>query len=272
MSTKTDLLERYGLDLEAAVSKLISSGNWIQLLDISARFAAYSSQNILLLFSQACSRGFSPTLVAGYRGWQRLGRQVKAGEKALYIVAPKMRKASSRQVAPEEDFQVLIGFRMVGVFDLCQTMGDDLAMPPQPQLLDSESPLIPALVQRLIKLMDVRGFSVEFEPLEGANGLTDFESTSVKVRSDVPSLQQLKTLLHETAHVLLHQHRLVSRGEAELEAESCAYVVCRALGFDSSSYSFPYVARWSLGDIDLVCRVVRSVHHTAREIIKFLEE
>ncbi len=43
----------------------------------------------------------------------------------------------------------------------------------------------------------------------------------------------MKTLAHEIAHALLHEH-FDSRALAELEAESTAYVVCQSLGLDSS--------------------------------------
>ena len=35
------------------------------------------------------------------------------------------------------------------------------------------------------------------------------------------------------------------RSTREVQAESVAYVVCRALGLDTSDYSFGYVAGWS---------------------------
>ncbi len=272
MKPSADLVAKFGLDLEAEVRKLICEGNWCQLLDVSARFRSYSSQNIMLLFSQACSRGFSPTLVTGYRGWQRLGRQVRKGEKALYILAPRVKKVCFEADGAEGmASEVLTGFRLVCVFDLCQTTGDDLAVPPEPKLLESESVSIGEVIARLGAFLELRGFTHCFEPLDSVNGFTDFNRRIVKVRSDVSSLQRLKTLLHETAHVVMHSAGHLSRVRAELEAESSAYVVCRALGFDSSSYSFPYVARWSQGNSELVGEVARSVHVCAWEILEFLE-
>lgn len=273
MSSKVDLLERYGLDLEGAVRNLIDKGNWRDLLDLSARFKSYSTTNLLLLFSQACNRGFSPSIVAGYRSWQRLGRQVKKGEKALFIFAPNIKKVG---VGLDLDSngelnEVVVGYRLVSVFDVSQTTGDELPQPPEPLLLDVESFAILDLIEELTEFLAIQGFEVAFEPLDAVNGFTDFENKLVKVRSDVSSSQRLKTLVHETAHAILHNEGIISRAQAELEAESCAYVVCRALGIDSSSYSFPYVARWSDGDVELVNRVARSVHRCAGKILECLE-
>ena len=39
----------------------------------------------------------------------------------------------------------------------------------------------------------------------------------------------------------------MARGLKELEAESTAYVICTALGMDTSDYSFGYVAGWAGG-------------------------
>lgn len=273
MSTKVDLLEKYGLDLEGAVRDLVDRGNWRQLLDLSARFRSYSPLNLLMLFSQACNRGFSPTLVAGYKGWQKLGRQVKKGEKALYIFAPTIKRVDQAidLVSSEPPKEVLVGYRLVSVFDLSQTAGDDLPLPPEPLLLDSESSEIPVLLELLTVFLKRSGFTVKFESFDEVNGFTDFENYLVKVRSNVSASQRLKTLVHETAHVVLHQSGAVSRIQAELEAESCAYVVCRALGVDSSSYSFPYVARWSGGNVALVSQVAQSIHRCAGKILDCLE-
>lgn len=137
--------------------------------------------------------------------------------------------------------------------------------------MDVESFAILDLIEELTEFLAIQGFEVAFEPLDAVNGFTDFENKLVKVRSDVSSSQRLKTLVHETAHAILHNEGIISRAQAELEAESCAYVVCRALGIDSSSYSFPYVARWSDGDVELVNRVARSVHRCAGKILECLE-
>jgi O-methyltransferase involved in polyketide biosynthesis len=56
----------------------------------------------------------------------------------------------------------------------------------------------------------------------------------------------VKTLAHEIGHALLHE-QFDNRVLAELEAESTAYVICQALGLDTSDYSFGYVAGWAGG-------------------------
>jgi hypothetical protein len=58
-------------------------------------------------------------------------------------------------------------------------------------------------------------------------------------------------LAHELAHVLMHDPaRFLDgqtsgcRGDAEVEAESVAYLVASVYGIDADDYTFPYVAGW----------------------------
>jgi hypothetical protein len=58
----------------------------------------------------------------------------------------------------------------------------------------------------------------------------------------------VKTLAHELGHAILHADRAgLCREQAELEAESIAYIVCAGLGMDTSEYSFGYLAVWAGG-------------------------
>lgn len=276
MNISNELITKYGIDLEGAVKDLIEGGNWAELLDLTARFRNYSTLNLLLIFSQASRRGFAPTIVAGYRSWQKLGRQVVRGEKALYIFAPRLKKSEKQRIIETEDHvsidepNALVGYRLVAVFDLSQTEGANLPEIPEPSLLSKGGAEVTEIISRIQIALEARGFQVSFELLDSVNGYTDFGNRVVKVRSDVQPAQKLKTMIHETAHVMLHERSGVSRMQAELEAESCAYVVCRALGIDSSSYSFPYIARWCQGDMDLVKAVTKNIHLATNEILQEL--
>jgi antirestriction protein ArdC len=83
----------------------------------------------------------------------------------------------------------------------------------------------------------------------------------------------VKTLAHEIAHALLHE-QFDSRALAELEAESTAYVVCQALGIDSSDYSFGYVATWAGGGEQAIAGIKAScerIQRTAATILRAFE-
>jgi hypothetical protein len=74
------------------------------------------------------------------------------------------------------------------------------------------------------------------------------------------------------AHALLHE-KFDSRALAEL-AESTAYLVCQALGIDSSDYSFGYVATWAGGGDQAIAGIKAScerIQKTAATILRAFE-
>src|SRR5918911_2859927 len=71
--------------LEAGVAAIQTSEDFQRYLRTAARFHAYSPNNVVLILAQKPDA----TRVAGYKTWQSLGRQVKKGEKAISIFAPR---------------------------------------------------------------------------------------------------------------------------------------------------------------------------------------
>ncbi len=56
-----------------------------------------------------------------------------------------------------------------------------------------------------------------------------------------------------------------------MEVESVAYIVCDAIGLDSSDYSFAYVARWAEDSTDLLKETGERVIGCAKQILEGLE-
>ena len=81
--------------LTGAVEQLVSGDDWRDALAFAARFRSRSFNNTMLIWVQhqvAFEAGRVPepfpTLVAGYRQWQALGRQVMKGQPGYMIFAP----------------------------------------------------------------------------------------------------------------------------------------------------------------------------------------
>lgn len=73
-------------------------------------------------------------------------------------------------------------------------------------------------------------------------------------------------------HALLHGgEQPTSREIAEVEVESVAFVVLDALGLATDDYSFPYIARWSNGDTELLKTTAERVVACARLMLTKLE-
>ncbi len=260
--------------LTGAVETLVSGQDWARALAFAARFRSRSFNNTLLIWVQhgaAFEAGrvpeSVPSYVAGYRQWQQLGRQVQKGQQGYMIFAPVTgRFASSnpadpsswRRLGPREKHKVnevvrtkMVGARPAYVWDVTQTEGDPIPEPPAPKLLDGEAP--PGLWDGLVAQIEALGFDVLRVPdagrISGADGLTDYTTRQVSVRTDITEVNQVATLAHELAHVLMHdptdEEARQHRGIREVEAESVALMIGAAHDLDTSGYTIPYVAGWA---------------------------
>ena len=269
-------------ELHSAIEAMMTSDTWQKALDTMALFHSYSFANQMLIaiaHANAYRAGLvdtpSPSLVAGYNAWKRdHNRQVMKGQKGYPILAPVI-------VKDEEDNSKCVGFRLVYVFDIAQTAGDDVVTLPQAKpISDSANELHLEAIRNYITS---KGYTVSTaDYLDGANGVTIPSDKQVKTLSTLSSGHTLKTLIHETAHIALHTEDtfdyVAHRGIAETEAESVAYVVAKYLGLDTTDYSVPYVSNWAshikatdmAEKIEAVKRTASNVQRVSNEIIKAL--
>jgi hypothetical protein len=230
------------------VTILLESENWRRLLRFRQRFHHYSFQNTALIYLQRPDA----TLVAGYRRWQELGRQVRRGERGILILAPVFKKAVDAD--GDEERTQLVGFRSARVFAFEQTEGEPLPEQPEPQLLTSDTAAIRQTFQRALTFSEGLSIPIERYTLPvGVMGRYNRVNRTIALRPDLPPLQALKTLIHELAHALMHAEATTkARHRLELEAETCAFLVCDALGLDTAAYSFAYLASWTDEPKDLL--------------------
>lgn len=111
-------MEALHAQLAEQVEQLRSSEQWARYLEFCRSFHRYSIGNLLLIFAQAPEA----TQVAGYRTWQKLGRQVRKGEHGIRIIGTGTKKVESED---DETGEVVEGKRRVffpvSVFDQAQT-------------------------------------------------------------------------------------------------------------------------------------------------------
>ncbi|WP_426592630.1 ArdC-like ssDNA-binding domain-containing protein [Cellulomonas sp. McL0617] len=279
-----DRLAAIHAQLVDAVNDLTTSEAWARMLTIAARFTDYSPSNVLLIATQRPDA----TRVAGIRTWNSLGRRVTKGEHGIAILAPCISRRTDDQPPPRPDQppepgtadsttaadrHVLSGFRVVHVFDLTQTEGDPLP-DVAPQLLTGDAP--DHLWEHLATLVREDGYALDRGPCPpGVNGYTDPLNKNVRVSQAVEPAQAAKTLAHELGHIRAEHARrfpdyatdLVCRGQAEVEAESIAYIVTTNAGMTSDVYSVPYVASWARGDTVVLRQSVTTILATARTMI-----
>jgi antirestriction protein ArdC len=233
--------------LADGISGLTTSEHWRRYLDIQRRFHRYSYRNALLIAAQRPSA----TLVAGFGTWRSLGRTIRKGERAMFILAPMRVRSSGHD--DEVTSPAIRGFKWVAVFDVAQTLGEVLPAPVR--LLSGNDP--EGRYRLLNQAAQHFGYTVALETLaDGTHGDCSFARRQIRLHVGDDQTHRVKTLAHELAHAMLHEG-CKDRRLAELEAESTAYIVCGALGLDSGDYSFGYVTSWA-GDGEEALRGIRS--------------
>ena len=75
MPVNADKVRQLHDSLTAQAEALVSGEDWARFLTVASRFHSYSANNVWLIMAQRPDA----TRVAGYRTWQRLGRQVTRG-------------------------------------------------------------------------------------------------------------------------------------------------------------------------------------------------
>ncbi len=234
--------------LEAGVREVFSSGKYTEYLRFLGRFHKYSWSNALLIQLQCPNASH----VAGYNAWLKLGRTVNKGEHGIKILAPSVYRkpvakppddpASDASSAATRAAAISVRyFRTVSVFDIFQTTGA-----PLPELARELVGDVPDFAAMLQAIRDVSNCPIEFgKTTGGTKGYFAPAANRIVVKKGMSEMQIIKTLLHEVAHERLHRDTKESRSTAEVEAESTACVTMSHFGFDTSGYSFGYLASWS---------------------------
>lgn len=257
--------------LTQGIAELTNSDAWRDYLDAARRFHTYSFGNVLLIHSQL------PTAsrAAGFHTWRHLGRSVRRGERAIWILAPMTRSFAADDdddsgADTKQAKQVVVSFRAVPVFDISQTDGEPL--PQVANRLTGDGPQ--GALDQLRHVADTLGYRVSIEPLPGErNGDCTFAERRIRVRDGISLAQSAKTLCHEIGHALMHDGCSVTREFAECEAESVAYIVCDGLGLDSSEYSLGYISCWAGGGEEAVKAITASgnrIQSAAQTILRAL--
>lgn len=284
---RQEVLKALTEQLEKSIQDFMESEKYKAFLSSMAKFHNYSLNNQILIAVQKPDS----TLCAGYTTWQKQNRYVKKGEKGIRIICPSPYKKEylkdvidkttgkpellSDGRTKQEIVQKVIPFFKVGyVYDISQTEGQ-----PLPEIADIlEGDLDEGLKSLKEAMLQASPVPVCFQPIDGeTNGFYSPAAGEIVVDSTLSEKQSLKTLIHETAHALLHNPEASSsqstRETKEVEAESVAYVVCQYFGLDTSDYSFGYIAGWSSGKGTPELKAsLENIRNTSNEIISNVEQ
>ncbi|MFT0808102.1 PBECR4 domain-containing protein [Streptococcus hohhotensis] len=245
--------------LKEGMKNYLDSEQFKSFLDTMSKFHNYSLNNIHLLKMQ----NPSVSHVASFNKWKTdFDRTVKKGSKALKIWVPYQVKTkipvnqkelsfSPSENETEEKAVTVTRFKLGNVFDVSQTEGKEL--PKAIHELTGDVKDYEDLYRAAKAVSMDNQVSISFEEIkrESTNGYYSPDENRIVISKGLKGQEQiLKTIFHEMAHTDLHRGSNAQYGDdqyrkQELQAESVAYVVANHFGFDTSSYSFGYLAIWA---------------------------
>jgi hypothetical protein len=176
----------------------------------------------------------------GFRQWQQVGRSVKKGERALYILGPCMVK--NKEAETEDDAFRLVGFTTIPVFGYGQTEGEPLPGHEQEDAFIDSLPLV--AVARAWNL------SVATFNAEGGNRLGSYCPGKASIALGV---ENLSTWTHELVHAADDRRGALTRCAGqdlgnEVVAEFGGAVLLEALGYSVESDrggAYEYIQRYA---------------------------
>jgi hypothetical protein len=254
--------------LEAGKSETLTA-----YLNAMAQFHSYSFGNILQIARQKPDA----TRVAGFGKWKELGRFVKRGEKGIQILAPMIGYRRRKNDAEQEPTQLnanqdakpapmLIGFRAVYVFDISQTEGADL-----PELEHAITGEVGAYRDRMLDFLARQNITLEFnEKIAPALGVS--YGGKIALLPGQSKAEEFTTLVHETAHELLHKaerRTITTQTVRETEAEAVAFIVGQAVGLELGTSSADYIQLYH-GNAELLAESLEVIQRTSAVILAAL--
>lgn len=262
--------------LNKKVEDFKNTDEYMKYLKFTSSFRSYSWNNRILLYCQ----NPNITYVKGMKSWNTLNRKVNAGEKALWILAPIIKKVEVKNAETEElekKEEKIFGFRTVPVFDIAQTNGADITT--AKDLVKTLSGDIENFDEIVDKARLATNATITFDNNKAKEkGYFNPETNEIVIhRTGNSEFQQLKTLFHEITHSLLHSKEAMdtewcNTNVKECEAESTAYVVMHSLGYNTEEYSLGYLAGWEGQETDLIKKSIERITRTADKILDVIQQ
>lgn len=250
---------------EGILAAEINPDSYKAMLEMQALFYNYSFRNMMLIQSQMPNARY----VAGFHRWKELGRNVIKGQKALYVLAPRILKEEDKKTGEEKSR--IIGYLTRPVFDVSQTEGEDLPIDHVRLILKGESDEAEVIFAWVKALAELRGTRFEIAFANGANGYYQPSANLIVVDPKLGPNHRAKTAVHEYVHSLFHGIEDETKEEQECVAEGAAFVVCSYFGLDTSSYSFEYVKGWAQDDTQVIIKYGSMIQKAAYDIINEIE-
>lgn len=193
----------------------------------------------------------------GFRQWEQVGRYIKKGESAVYILRPVMVRRRKEDSEELEDNYTCLGFSTVPVFAASSTEGSC-------QLAAYRPVTYPPLYEVAHKL----GVSVEYVPVS-SDKLGDCRIDGERIRL---GSHDTRVFFHELAHAI---HARIEgelkpgqQQEQETVAEFSAAVLMDLYGFeDTTGNAWNYISGYSREPLLAISKALGTVEKVLQVII-----
>ena len=259
-------------------------------LKFSSKFHNYSMANQMLIWAQTKGKAEH---VASATNWVKLGRNVKDWGSGILIFAPNFKNIEKENsvTGQKEKVQMLSRanpFRTEKVYDVSATEpipGNKNVFNPisrKDWSKDSNEDIeeITVLINSLVNWIKEKKIKVDYEELSEEQGGYS-SGGKIAINNKFKGINLFSTLVHETAHELLHWLEEKSnqrselgeksiRRDKEIDAETTAYIVCHHFGFETKDTP-NYLALWQAKGDDIRARK-QNIHKASKMIISAIKE
>ncbi|MDB5324508.1 MAG: hypothetical protein JWM57_77 [Phycisphaerales bacterium] len=241
---------------------------------ISSAYTAfwnYSLGNMIWAHLQCLARGIQPGPLHTFRGWQKVNRQVRRGEKALTLIMPVTMKRKRHDAVPgdalphdksDPSATFTVFLERPFWFTLSQTDGE---------------PYKPLTIPTWDEHQALQRLNMTREPFRHVDGNCQGYAHGRTVAVSPLAYLPHRTLLHECAHVLLGHtaestdlsdtDAATPRDLREVEAECVAMLCGCSLGLPGEDYSRGYIQHWYHADV-IPDRSVQRIFKAADALLK----
>ncbi len=268
--------------LEAGVQAVFESDNYKKWLEMFSKFYHYSFHNTILI----CLQRPDAELCNSFARWKMLGRHIKKGSKGIKILCPIKYKYEMEQELVVNGQPVYksdgtketetvkkegIRFKVGYTYDIADTEGEEL--PSLVKKLEESPEILKTVIEQIMSKSDVPIAYDDGLDERGAYGYYNLVEKRIGIRKNLSTVHTCKTIIHELSHSRLHSldKEKIPQSDREIQAESVAFTVLNYFGFDTSDYSFGYVASYSKGkDVKELQDSLSVIEKTSRELIDWL--
>ncbi|NWO12682.1 hypothetical protein [Virgibacillus sp.] len=198
-------------------------------LNFVSVFSKDSLENQILIYKQKPNA----SLVASMEEWNKLGRKVNIGAKAIKMIDPERRYK-------------------VNVFDVKDTNGvfqpKNSVVPKNVTEREFADKIFQPLLKQLKKDLPIQ---LDTNYKKDSNGHYSELEHKIVLNANANKDVICKTLIQEYARSIFHsdtgKYHDLEIETKKIQSESTAYLVAKSLGMDTSEYSFPNFKEWSKG-------------------------